>query len=179
MWVVILKYLFGLAPTVLSYSPRLKKRRPLFIISYIYIFVQATLSLYSQYISYPVESDFSIEQTKPNRNLWRKLARLLHVHGGASILVLILLHFVFKLKLTQRTVFDHSMPIAQPETVGYQGYTMALALLDYKVILLDFIYDSNSITFMWCTQKKEMLVADVSYLQGDHDTPLYTQSKLT
>lgn len=56
---------------------------------------------------------------------------------------------------------------------------MALALLDYKVILLDFIYDSNSITFMWCTQKKEMLVADVSYLQGDHDTPLYTQSKLT
>lgn len=71
------------------------------------------------------------------------------------------------------------MPTAQPETVGYQGYTMALALLNYKVIFLDFIYDSNSITFMWCTQNKEMLVAGVSYLQGDHDTPLYTWSKLS
>lgn len=50
---------------------------------------------------------------------------------------------------------------------------MALALLDYKAIFRDFIYYSNSITFMGCTQKMEMLVAGVSYLQGVHETPLY------
>lgn len=66
------------------------------------------------------------------------------------------------------------MPIAQPEPVGYQGHTMALALLEYKVIFRDFIYYPNSVTFMGCTQKIEMLLAGVSYLQGVHDTSLDT-----